>query len=88
MDSTLYVTSRTLVSLASTGRAPKLFAKISKNGTPIYALVFSNALGLISMLNYSVSLGKVFNYLVTISGSATYIAWAVIGVVHYRFRKA
>ncbi|KAK5744689.1 hypothetical protein LTS12_023368 [Elasticomyces elasticus] len=88
MNSALYVTSRTLVSLASTGRAPKLLAKTSKNGTPIYALIFSNALGLISMLNYSVGSGKVFNYLVTISGSATYIAWAVIGVVHYRFRKA
>ncbi|KAK3659098.1 hypothetical protein LTR56_001535 [Elasticomyces elasticus] len=88
MNSALYVASRTLVSLASSGRAPKFFAKTSKNGTPIYALVFSNALGLISMLNYSVGPGKIFNYLITISGSATYIAWAVIGVVHYRFRKA
>ncbi|KAK3113796.1 hypothetical protein LTR53_008574 [Teratosphaeriaceae sp. CCFEE 6253] len=88
MNSALYVASRSLVSLASTGRAPKFFAKTTKNGTPIYALVFSNALGLISMLNYSATPGKVFTYLITISGSATYIAWAVIGVVHYRFRKA
>lgn len=39
------------------------------------------------MLNYKAGPGKVFSYLTTISGSATYIAWAVIGVTHLRFRK-
>jgi len=88
MNSALYVASRSLVSLASTGRAPRFFAKTTKNGTPVNALVFSNALGLISIMNYTAGPGKVFSYLITISGSATYIAWAVIGVVHWRFRKA
>lgn len=40
------------------------------------------------MLNYTVGTGKVFTYLISISGSATYIAWACVGVVHLRFRKA
>lgn len=88
MNSALYVASRSLVALASSGRAPAVFAKTSKNGTPIYALVFSNALGLIAMLNYSVGTGKIFTYLTNISGSATYIAWACIGVIHLRFRRA
>ena len=88
MNSALYVASRSLVSLASTGRAPKFFAKTTKNGTPVNALVLSNALALLSMLNYKAGPGKVFTYLISISGSATYIAWAVIGVVHWRFRKA
>lgn len=87
MNSALYVASRSLVSLAKESRAPKFFAKTTKNGTPVNALVFSNLLGLISMLNYKAGPGKVFSYLITISGSATYIAWAVIGITHVRFRR-
>lgn len=87
MNSALYVASRSLVSLAKESRAPKFFAKTTKNGTPVNALVFSNLLGLIAMLNYKAGPGKVFSYLITISGSATYIAWAVIGITHIRFRK-
>jgi amino acid transporter len=88
MNSALYVASRSLVSLAKEGRAPRFFAKTTKNGTPANALIFSNFLGLIAMLNYTAGPGKVFSYLTSISGSATYIAWAVIGVTHLRFRKA
>lgn len=87
MNSALYVASRSLVSLAKAGRAPKFFAKTTKNGTPANALVFSNLLGLVSILNYTAGPGKVFSYLTSISGSATYIAWAVIGVTHMRFRR-
>lgn len=87
MNSALYVASRSLVSLAKEGRAPKFFAKTTANGTPANALIFSNLLGLISMLNYKAGPGKVFSYLLTISGSATYIAWAVIGITHVRFRR-
>lgn len=87
MNSALYVASRSLVSLAKEGRAPRFFGRTTKNGTPVNALVFSNLLGLIAMLNYKAGPGKVFSYLITISGSATYIAWAVIGITHLRFRK-
>lgn len=87
MNSALYVASRSLVSLAKEGRAPQIFAKTTKNGTPAYALVCSNLLGLVAMLNYKAGPGKIFSYLTAIAGSATYIAWAVIGVTHLRFRK-
>lgn len=87
MNSALYVASRSLVSLAKQGRAPSFFARTTSNGTPAPALVFSNLLGLVAMLNYKAGPGKVFTYLVTIAGSATYIAWATIGVTHVRFRR-
>lgn len=87
MNSALYVASRSLVSLAKEGRAPRFFAATTSNGTPARALIFSNLLGLVAMLNYKAGPGKVFNYLVAISGSATYIAWAMIGVTHLRFRR-
>ena len=88
MNSALYVASRTLVSLATARRAPQIFARTTSNGTPVYALVLSNALGLIAILNYKAGPGVVFGYLISISGAATFVAWAVIGVIHLRFRRA
>lgn len=88
VNSCIYVASRTLVSLASTGRAPKFFAKTTTNGVPVNAIVFSNFLGLLSLLNYTAGPGKIFGYLVAISGAATFIAWGFIGVTHIRMRRA
>ncbi|GAW17620.1 hypothetical protein ANO14919_070790 [Xylariales sp. No.14919] len=88
VNSAIYVASRSLVALAQQGRAPRFFAKTSKNGIPVRAIVFSNTLGLIALLNVASSPGKVFDYLVSISGAATFIAWAFIGITHLRIRKA
>lgn len=88
MNSAVYVASRSLVALATSGRAPKFFARTTKNGTPVPALVLCNGLGLIAMLNYKTGPALVFTYLINISGSATFIAWAIIGVIHLRFRRA
>lgn len=88
INSCIYVCSRSLVSLAASGRAPKFFAKTNSNGTPVNAIVLSNFLGLLALLNYTAGPGKVFTYLVDIGGAATYIAWAFIGVTHVRMRKA
>ncbi|KAI1324335.1 amino acid permease/ SLC12A domain-containing protein [Xylariaceae sp. FL0255] len=88
VNSGIYVASRSLAALASSGRAPKLFAKTSRNGVPVRAIVFSNTLGLVALLNVASSPGKVFGYLVSISGAATFVAWAFIGVTHLRMRRA
>ncbi|KAJ8125037.1 hypothetical protein O1611_g8603 [Lasiodiplodia mahajangana] len=88
VNSAIYVASRSLVALAHQGRAPRLFAKTTKNGVPVRAIVFSNTLGLIALLNVASSPGKVFGYLVSISGAATFVAWALIGITHLRIRKA
>jgi amino acid transporter len=87
-NSSIYICSRSLLSLAKLGRAPAIFARTSKNGVPIYAVVFSNFLGLLALLNYTAGAGHVFTYLVDIGGAATFIAWAFIGVAHIRMRKA
>jgi amino acid transporter len=88
VNSAIYVASRSLVALAHQGRAPRFFAKTTKNGIPVRAIVFSNTLGLLALLNIASSPGKVFGYLVSISGAATFVAWAFIGVTHLRIRKA
>ncbi|KAI0539115.1 amino acid permease/ SLC12A domain-containing protein [Xylaria digitata] len=88
VNSAIYVASRSLVALASQARAPRFFSKTSKNGIPVRAIVFSNTLGLIALLNVASSPGKVFGYLISISGAATFVAWAFIGITHLRIRKA
>ncbi|KAI0382181.1 amino acid permease/ SLC12A domain-containing protein [Hypomontagnella monticulosa] len=88
VNSAIYVASRSLVALATKGRAPALFAKTTANGVPVNAIVFSNFLGLISLLNIAATPGRVFTYLINISGSATFIAWAFVGVTHIRLRRA
>ncbi|KAI0199753.1 amino acid permease/ SLC12A domain-containing protein [Astrocystis sublimbata] len=88
VNSAIYVASRSLVALAHQGRAPRFFAKTSQNGVPVRAIVFSNTLGLIALLNIAASPAKVFGYLISISGAATFIAWAFIGITHLRMRKA
>ncbi|OTB09473.1 hypothetical protein M426DRAFT_316024 [Hypoxylon sp. CI-4A] len=88
VNSAIYVASRSLVALATNGRAPRFFARTTSNGVPVNAIVFSNVLGLISLLNIATTPGKVFSYLINISGAATFIAWAFVGVTHLRLRRA
>ncbi|KAH8695305.1 amino acid permease [Talaromyces proteolyticus] len=88
INSSNYIASRTLLSLAQLGRAPRIFAKTTSRGVPIYAVIVTNTLGLIALINTGAGAGPVFTYLVTISGSATFIAWAFIGITHLRFRRA
>ncbi|UPL03358.1 hypothetical protein LCI18_014292 [Fusarium solani-melongenae] len=73
---------------AKAGRAPRFLAKATSNGVPVNAIVFTNLFGLISLLNISENAGNVFSYLLSISGSAAFIAWAFIGLTHVRFRAA
>ncbi|KAI0601099.1 amino acid permease [Biscogniauxia sp. FL1348] len=88
VNSAIYVASRSLVALAVNGRAPRFFAKTTNNGVPVNAIIFSNVLGLIALLNIASSPGQVFTYLIDISGAATFIAWAFVGITHLRLRKA
>jgi amino acid transporter len=88
MNSAIYVSSRTLVSLANKRHAPHWFAKTTSNGTPARAIVFCNLLGLVALMNIAASPGLVFTYLVDIAGAATFVAWTFVGVTHLRLRAA
>lgn len=88
INSAIYIASRCIFAQAKVGRAPAFLAKTTSNGIPINAVVFTNLFGLISLLNISENAGNVFGYLLSISGSAAFIAWAFIGLTHARFRAA
>ncbi|KAK5172115.1 uncharacterized protein LTR77_003753 [Saxophila tyrrhenica] len=87
-NSSIYLASRTLKSLADQGRAPRFFGKTHLGGVPVYAAVASNAVGLIALTTISEGGGKVFGYLVNLIGAGGLIVWSVVGITHLRFRRA
>ncbi|KAM0748529.1 amino acid permease [Meredithblackwellia eburnea MCA 4105] len=88
-NSALYLSSRILVGLAREDQAPSIFARVNSHGVPWPALIFSNAISLLSLLKYAkgTASGQVFAYLMSLSGVSTFICWAVIALCHIRFRQ-
>ncbi|KAI4121413.1 MAG: hypothetical protein LQ347_006867 [Umbilicaria vellea] len=87
-NSSLYVSSRTLLFMSRTGKAPKILGRVNKAGVPWVALLFSNLIACIAFLSVSSSAGTVYDALITLSGVATFIVWGAIEFVHIRFRNA
>ncbi|TGE33530.1 amino acid permease [Desulfosporosinus sp. Sb-LF] len=87
-NSGLYSNGRMLHSLALHGSAPKMFAHLSKTGTPVNGIVFSSALTLIAVaLNFLVP-GKVFLYLLSVATIAVIFNWIMILITHLKFRRS
>ncbi|EKG15074.1 Amino acid/polyamine transporter I [Macrophomina phaseolina MS6] len=90
-NSDLYIASRTLYGLASTGKAPKIFARTDKRGVPVYALGLSSCFCLLAYMNVSDDSKTVFGYfvnLVTIFGLLTWISILVTHIYFVRARQA
>ena len=87
-NSGMYAATRMLYSMAVEGKAPKIFAKVSKRGVPLNALIVTTIIGMAAFLGSLVGEGTVYLWLVNASGVAGFIAWLGIAISHYRFRKA
>ena len=87
-NSGMYVASRMLYGLAVAGKAPKMFAKLSKHNIPLNALIFTAVIASACFLSAGSSgEGPVYLWLVNASGLAGFITWLGIALSHYRFRK-
>ncbi|KAL9016465.1 MAG: hypothetical protein Q9185_006201 [Variospora sp. 1 TL-2023] len=86
-NSSLYISSRTMLFMARNKKAPQIFSKVNKAGVPWVSLLFSNLIACIAFLAVSDSAGTVYEALITLSGVATFLVWATIGVMHIRFRR-
>lgn len=86
-NSGLYASTRMLYSMAKDGKAPKLFAKVSSKGVPVYALIFTSLVGTLCFFASFVGDGTIYTFLVTVTGVAGFITWIGISACHYRFRK-
>jgi L-asparagine transporter-like permease len=88
-NSCIYSNSRMLYSLALHNNAPKIFAKINKNGIPILATLTSATLTfLIIPLNYLIPNWQyVLKITIDFSVIGTIINWGIISITHLKFRR-
>lgn len=87
-NSGLYGSGRMLYNLSLQKQGPKMFKKVSKNGTPVRGILFSSAALLIGVvLNYIVP-EKVFTYISAIATVAVITSWTIILLTQIKFRKA
>ncbi|KAK4154143.1 amino acid permease/ SLC12A domain-containing protein [Chaetomidium leptoderma] len=87
-NSNVYSGSRILLALAEDGQAPAIFKKTNRHGIPTVAVAATAAFGLLGFLNLSSDGGKVFNWLLNISGVAGLTTWASTCLSHMGFLRA
>lgn len=88
INSSIYIGSRTILYMAQSGKAPSILGKVNKMGVPVYAIVLTNAVGALSMMNVSTGASQAYQYIVNLSGVSTFLVWGAISFMHIRFRRA
>ncbi|MBB3256587.1 AAT family amino acid transporter/aromatic amino acid transport protein AroP [Paraburkholderia bannensis] len=86
-NSGVYCNSRMLYGLAQQGNAPKALLKVNRRGIPLTALaVTAVATAACVVINYFMP-GKAFELLMGLVVSALIINWAMISLIHLKFRR-
>ncbi|PEB94439.1 MULTISPECIES: amino acid permease, partial [Bacillus cereus group] len=86
-NSGLYASSRMLWSLANKNTISPIFGKMTKQGVPINAVIFSMVGGALALLSSIVAPDTVYIVLVSISGLAVVIVWMSISASQFLFRR-
>lgn len=86
-NSGVFAASRTAVSLADNGYAPKWFAYIDKRGRPLVGVGITIAFGFLCFLVSTGKQGVVFDWMLAISGLSSLFTWGSVCVCHLRFRR-
>ncbi|PGS56392.1 amino acid permease [Bacillus sp. AFS041924] len=86
-NSGIYGCTRMMYSLATEGEAPKVFAKISKNGVPVYTVVVSAIILIAGTFVAYFSPDRVFGYLMAIPGFTVSLVWISICLAQLKLRK-
>ncbi|MGL4859581.1 MAG: amino acid permease [Enterobacteriaceae bacterium] len=86
-NSGMYASTRMLYTLAAEGKAPRLFANLSKNGVPRNALYATTLVAGLCFLTSMFDNKSVYLWLLNTSGMTGFIAWLGIAISHYRFRR-
>ncbi|KAK1752206.1 general amino acid permease [Echria macrotheca] len=88
VNSSIYIASRTILFMAQDRKAPRFLGYTNKRGVPVYAIIFTNLCGALSMMNVSTGASKAYGYIVNLSGVSTFLVWGAISFIHIRFRAA
>lgn len=86
-NSGMYASTRMLYTLACEGKAPKIFARLSKGGVPRNALYLTTLVAALCFLSSMYGNQTVYLWLLNTSGMTGFIAWLGIAISHYRFRR-
>ncbi|KAI9839407.1 MAG: hypothetical protein M1837_002094 [Sclerophora amabilis] len=87
-NSFLYISSRSLYSLAVAGNAPAMFKKCTKGGVPYMAVGCSSLFTALAYLNVGNSGSEVFTWFVNLTNTSSFISWTCCCIIYLRFRKA
>jgi S-methylmethionine transporter len=86
-NSGLYASSRMLWSLADKNTISPIFTKLTKQGVPIYAVIFSMFGGGLALFSSIIAPDTVYIVLVSISGLAVVVVWMSISASQFLFRR-
>jgi len=86
MNTNVYLCSRMLFSLSRGGFAPRFLGKLSKNGTPITAILLSGGCILLAA-GLSKLTPLAYNYLFGVALFDAMIVWIIILLSHFSFRR-
>ncbi|NHO31075.1 amino acid permease [Acetobacter fallax] len=88
LNSSLFVTARTLRNLARHGEAPGMFASVSRTGAPRTAVTVSGIIGLLAAFSSVLAPGTVFAFLVGATGAVMLFIYLMIVIAHLRMKQA
>ncbi|KAH8598699.1 proline transporter [Bisporella sp. PMI_857] len=87
-NSFLYMSSRSLYSLAVAGNAPKIFTRCTDKGVPYMAVIAAALFCPLAYLNCAETGSTVFNWFVNLTNTSGFISWICCAIVYLRFHKA
>ncbi|KAF2710198.1 amino-acid permease inda1 [Pleomassaria siparia CBS 279.74] len=84
----LYTGSRYLFGVAQNGQAPKFLLKCTKAGVPIWCVLITASVSLLTYMSVSTGANQVFLWFQNLTTIAQLFTWCSICVAYIQFRKA
>jgi len=87
-NSCTFGSTRTMQAMAERGMAPAFLSYVDKKGRPLWCVLIQLAFGLLAFIGESAEKGKVFGWLLALSGLGYFFVWGSICASHIRMRLA
>ncbi|KAI0304276.1 amino acid permease-domain-containing protein [Multifurca ochricompacta] len=84
----LFAGTRVLYGLAEASQAPSLFARTTRGGVPLPALLMTSSISALCFASSFIGSGQLWAWLQNLVGVSNQIAWLSIGIASWRFRAA
>lgn len=87
-NSALYISARLLYSMAGARRAPRLFARTSRHGVPVWSVLATVLISMLGFLSSLVGDSVAYSWFYNATGLTGLIVWVGVCLAHLRFRAA